>query len=151
MQPKMSLTDLDPSSPGCCTVLRVLPVASTPTRPGVRPLPPPALLHGRQALRAGWTCLHFDVPAWTRRSPPGVQSVLVLLLIRQDRDETRTVVGVNVPEPERCRHPILQTRPGKENGPPQAQRIAQQRPRAPVARLAALLPTLGASHRAGLD
>src|SRR5712691_5598919 len=151
IQHKMSMTDLDHSRTGFYTVLIVLPVSSTPTMPGVRPLHHPALLHGRKAFRAGWTCLHFDVPAWTMLSHPGVQSVIVILLIRKDRDETRKVVWVDVPEQERCRHTNIKTRTGNENGQQQAQRIDQQMPRAPVDLLAAIIPPLGASHLGGLD
>jgi hypothetical protein len=151
IQHKMYMTDLDHGSTGFYTVLLVLPVSSKPTMPGIRPLNHPAFLQGRTAFRAGWTCLHFDMPTWTMRSHPGVQSVIVILLIRKDRDETRKVGGVDVPEQERGRHPILKPRTGNENGPQQTQRLDQQMPLAPVDLLAAILPPLGASHRGGLD
>src|SRR5262245_1570960 len=83
----------------------VLTPASTPTMPGVRPLNHPAFLQGRKTFRADWPCLHFDVPAWTMLSHPGVQSVIVILLVRKNRDETRKMVGVDVPEQERGRPP----------------------------------------------
>src|SRR2546428_12263721 len=92
VQHKIYMTDLDHSSTGFHSVLIVLTVSSTPTMPGVRPRNHPAFLQGRKAFRAGWPCLHFDVPAWTMLSHPGVQCVIVILLIRKDRDETRKVV-----------------------------------------------------------
>jgi len=119
--------------------------------PGVRPLNHPAFLQGRKAFCTGWTCLHFDVPAWTMLSHPGVQSVIVILLIRKDRDETWKVVWLDVLEQERCRHTIIKSRTGNENGQQQAQRIDQQMPLAPIDLLAAIIPTLGASHLGGLD
>src|SRR5262249_47952403 len=94
VQHQMYMTDLDHSRTGCYSVLIVLTVSSTPAMPGVRPLNNPAFLQGRKTVRAGWPCLHFDVPAWTILSHPGVQSVSVILLIRKDRDETRKVVWV---------------------------------------------------------
>src|SRR5438876_2039988 len=128
VQHKMYMTDLDHSSTGFHSVLIVLTVSSTPTMPGVRPRNHPAFLQGRKAFRAGWPCLHFDVPAWTMLSHPGVQCVIVILLIRKDRDETRKVVWGDVPKQERCRHTIIKTRTGNENGQQQAQRIDQQMP-----------------------
>src|SRR5712691_4343079 len=148
---KMYMTDLDHSSTGFYTVLIVLTVSSKPTMPGVRPLNHPAFLQGRKAFPAIWTCLHFDVPAWTILSHPGLQTVLVILLIRQDHDETRKVVWLDVPEQERCRHTIIKPRTGHENGQQQTQRIDQQMPLAPVDLLAAIIPPLGASHLGGLD
>ena len=53
---------------------------------------------------------------WTMLSQPGVQSVIVILLIRKDRHETRKVVWGDLPEQEWCRHPIIKTRTGKEQG-----------------------------------
>src|SRR5215475_2479528 len=116
VQHKMYMTDLDHSRTGFYSVLIVLTVSSTPTMPSVLPLNHPAFLQGRKAFRAGWPCLHFDAPAWTMLSHPGVQRVIVILLIRKNRDETRKMVGVNVPEQERCRHAIIQTGTRNEHG-----------------------------------
>src|SRR4030095_11475925 len=116
VQHKIYMTDLDHSSTGFYRVLIILTVSSTPTMPGVRPLNYPAFLQGRKALRTDWPCLHFDVPAWTLLRHPGVQSVMVILLIRKNRDETRKMVGVDVPEQERCRHPIIKPGTGNEHG-----------------------------------
>ena len=77
--------------------------------------------------------------------------MIVILLIRKDRDETRKMVGVDVPKQERCRHPIIKPGTGHEHGQQQAQRIDQQLPLAPVDLLAAILPPLGAAHLRGLD
>ena len=128
VQHKMDMTDLNHSHTGFYSVLIVLTVSSTPAMPGVRPLTHPAFLQGRKAFRASWPCLHFDVPAWTMLSHPGVQSVIVILLIRKNCDETRKMVGVDVPEQEWGRHPIIKPGTGNENGQQQAQRIDQQMP-----------------------
>jgi hypothetical protein len=140
VQYKMYMTDLDHSSTGFYHVLIILTVSSTPTMPGVRPRNHPAFLQGRKAFRADWPCLHFDVPAWTMLSHPGIQSGIVTLLIRKNRDETRKRVRVDVPEQERCRHPIIQTGTGNENGQQQTQRIDQQMPLTPLDLLAPIVP-----------
>ena len=109
VQHKMDVTDLDHGCTGFYTTLIVLTIPSASTLPGVRPLNHPKCRQGRQTFCAGWTCLHFDAPAWTVLRPPGLQSVLVILLIRKDRDKTRKMVGVDLVEQERCRHTIIKT------------------------------------------
>jgi hypothetical protein len=151
VQHKMYMTDLNHSRTGFYRVLIVLTVSSTPAMPSVRPLNHPAFLQGRKAFRASWPCLHFDVPAWTMLSHPGVQSVIVILLIRKNCDETRKMVGVDVPEQEWGRHPIIKPGTGNEHGQQQAQRIDQQMPLAPVDLLATIVPPIGAAHLGGLD
>ena len=83
--------------------------------PGVRPLNHPAFLQGRKAFRAGGTCLHFDVPAWTMLSHPGVQSVIVILLIRKDRLQTRQILRGDMAEQDRCGNPIIETSTGNKD------------------------------------
>ena len=114
VQHKMYMTEIDHGSTGFYTTLIVLTVPSTPPMPDVRLLNHPAFFQGRKAFRACWTCLHFDAPAWTMLSHPGVQSVIVILLIRKDRDETRKMVWVDLAEQERW-HWVMSTasnRPG---------------------------------------
>jgi len=142
---------MDHGSTGFYPVFIVLTVSSTPTMPGVRALNHPAFLQGRKAFRAGWPCLHFAVPVWTLLSPPGVQLVVVILLSRTNRDETRHVVGVDLPKEERCCHAVIKPGTGKEHGQHQAQRINPQMPLAPVALLAAILPPLRAAPLGRLD
>src|SRR5215470_15953511 len=108
------MTDLDHSSTGFYTVLIVLTVSSKSTMPGVRPLNYPAFLQGRKAFRARGTCLHFDVPVWTMLSHPGVQGMIVILLIRKDRHETRKVVWGDLPEQEWGCHTIIKSRTGNK-------------------------------------
>ena len=78
--------------------------------PGIRLLNHPEFRQGRKTFCAGWTCLHFDAPARTVLRHPGLQSVIVILLIRKDRDKTRKMVGVDLVKQERCRHTIIKTR-----------------------------------------
>src|SRR5262249_48598193 len=129
----------------------LLTVSATPTLPGVRPLNHPAFLQGWKALRADWPRRHCDVPAWTMLSPPGRQSLMVLLLIRNNRAATRTMGGGDAAEPERGRHPISKTGTGNEHGQHPAQRIDQQMPLTPRDLLATIVPPLRAAHRGGLD
>jgi len=75
---------------------------------------------------------------------PGVQSVMVILLIRKDRDEPRKIVWRDGAQQERCRHPIIETSTGHEDGQPQAEGIDQQMPLAAFDLLDPILPALGA-------
>src|SRR6266566_2334098 len=101
VQHKMYMTDLDHSSTGFYTALIVLAVPAIPAMPGVRPLNHPALLQRREAFRARRTYLHFNVPAGTMCGHPGVQGMIVILLIRKDRAETRQVLWRDVAEQDR--------------------------------------------------
>src|SRR5438876_12154085 len=132
VQYTMYVTDLDHSSTGFYTALIVLAVPAVPTMPGICPLHHPALLQRREAFRAGWAHGHFDVPAGTMLGHPGVQSLMVILLIRKDRAETRKGRRRDVAEPTRGRHPSIETSTGHQDGQQHAQRIDQQRPLAPV-------------------
>src|SRR6266852_5944727 len=112
IQHKMDITDLYHSSTRFCAALIVLPVPTIPTMPGVRPLNHPAFRQRRKAFRALWTRLDLDAPPGTMLGHPGIQSVVVILLIRKDRDETRKVVRRNIAEQDRGRHPIIETSTG---------------------------------------
>src|SRR5438067_13212332 len=142
----MYITDLDHGSTGFYTALIVLAVPALPAMPGVRALNHPAFLQRREAFRARRTRLHFDAPASTMRGHPGVQGVVVILLIRKNCAETRKVVGRHVAEQGEGRHPIIETGTGNEDGEQQTQRIDQEMALAPVDFLAAIIPALGASH-----
>ena len=107
VQHKMDVTDLDHGRTRFYITLIVLTIPSTSTMPGVRPLNHPEFRQERQTLCAGWTCLHCDAPAWTVLSHPSRQSVMVILLIRKDRDKTRKMIGVDLAEQERCRRTII--------------------------------------------
>ena len=115
IQHKMDVTDLGHGRTRFYPTLVVLTIPSASTMPGVRPLNHPEFRQGRKTFCAGWTCLHFDALAWTVLSHPGVQRVIVILLIRKDRDKTRKMVGVDLVEQERCRHTVIKTRPRNEN------------------------------------
>src|SRR6266498_4186280 len=99
VQHTMSMTDLDHSRPGFSPALIVLAVPAIPARPGVRPLHHPAFLQRRAAFCARRTRLHCKTPARPMRGSPGVEGVVVSLLIRNDRAETRQVVGCDMAEP----------------------------------------------------
>ena len=147
----MNITDLDHSRTGFYAALIVLAVPAIAAMPGVRPLNHPTFLQRREALRARRTHLHCDVPAGTMLGHPGVQGMMVILLIRKERDETRQVLCRDVAEQERCCHPIIETSTGTQDGQQQAHCIDSQMPLAPVALLAAIIPALRAAHRGGLD
>src|SRR5712692_7516610 len=151
MQHKMYITDFDHSSTRFYTAFIVLTVPAIPAMPGVRPLNHPAFLQRREAFRACGTHLDFDAPAGTMLGHPGVQGVIVILLIRKDGDETRKIVGRDVIEQARSRHSIIESGTGNQDGQQQAQRIDQQMPLAPVDFFAAIIPALRAAHLGGLD
>ena len=113
---KVYVTDLDHSRTGFCTALIVLAVPTVPAMPGVRPLNHQAFCQWRKAFCALWTRRDLDAPPGTMLHHPGVQSMVVILLIRKDRHETRKVVGRDVAEQERGCHPIIETGTGNEDG-----------------------------------
>jgi len=78
----------------------------------MRPLNHPAFFQRREAFRARWTPLHFDVPAGTMLGHPGVQGMIMILLIRKDRAETRKVLWRDVAEHDRGRRTIIETGTG---------------------------------------
>ena len=88
VQHKMYMTALDHRRTGFYTALIVLAVPAIPAMPGVRALNHPAFLQRREAFRARRTRLHFEAPVSTMRNHPGVQGMVVILLIRKDRHET---------------------------------------------------------------
>src|SRR2546426_10080790 len=108
----MNITNLDHSRAGFYTALIVLTIPSVPAMPGVRPLDHPAFLQRREAFRALRTCLHLDAPPSTMLGHPGLQGVIVLLLIRKDRLQTRHLLWCEVAEQGRCGSPIIETSAG---------------------------------------
>jgi hypothetical protein len=151
VQHKIHIAHLYHNRTGFYAALIVLAVSTIPTRPGVRPLNTPAFLSGRKAFRAFRTGLYVHAPTGTRHGHPGVKGVMVGLLIRKDRDETRKVVRRDQSQEGRCSHAISDACTGHEDGDQHAQRLHQQMPLAPCDLLATILPTLGASPLSGRD
>jgi hypothetical protein len=151
MQHKMSMTDLDHCRTRCCTAFIILAVPAIPAMPGVGAFHHPAFLQRREAACARRPHLHFDAPACTRLRHPGVQRLVVILLIRKDRGETWKVLRRDEAEHEGSRYPIIQAGTGKEDGSQPPSCLDPQMPLAPVDLLAALIPTLGTAHLGGLD
>src|SRR5207245_3603972 len=92
VQHKMYMTDVDHGSTGFYTALIVLAVPTIPARPGVCPCNHPAFLQRCEAAYARRTRLHCDTPARPIHGQPGVQGMVVILLICKDRDETGKVL-----------------------------------------------------------
>src|SRR5215831_19990534 len=84
VQHKMYMTDLDHGSTGFCRALIVLAVPAISTMPGVCAFNHPVWLQRYEATCARRTRLHFDAPASPMLSQPGVQRMVVILLIRKD-------------------------------------------------------------------
>src|SRR5919198_3262021 len=147
----MNMTDLDHRSTRFDTALIVLTIAPIPPIPRVCALNHPAFLQRCEAFYALWTCLHLEAPPGPMRGHPGVQIMVVILLIRKDRHETWQVLGRDVAEQERGGHAIIEPGTGNEDGEQQSQRIDQEMPLAPFDFLATVIPALGATHLGGLD
>src|SRR5215831_20225519 len=119
--------------------------------PRVRPLNHPAFLQRCEAFRPRWTCLHLDAPPGPMLGHPGAQVVIVILLIRKDRDETWTGLGCDEAEQGWGCHPIIETSTGNEHGEQHPQRIDQEMALASLDVFATVIPPLGAPHFGGLD
>src|SRR5215831_17011125 len=139
VQHKMYMTDLDHGSTGFCRALVVLAVPAISTMPGVCAFNHPVWLQRYEATCARRTRLHFDAPASTMLGHPGVQSVVVILLVRKDRDETRKVVGRDVAEQDWGCRPIIETSTGNEHGEQQPQGVDQEMALASLDFLAAVI------------
>src|SRR5919109_787536 len=111
--------------------------------PRVRPLNHPAFLQRGEAFRPRWTRLYLDAPPGPMLSHPGLEVVVVILLIRKDRHQTWKVLGHDEAEEERSRHAIVETRTGYEDRQYQAQGIDQQMPLAPFDFLAPIIAARG--------
>src|SRR5215813_12859811 len=151
MQHKMSITELYHSRTGFSTTLIVLTIPAIPAMPGVRPLKHPGWLQRYEATRARRTRLPLYAPPRTMLGHPGVQRMVVILLIGKDRDETW--IGPRCDEAEQgwgC-HPIIEASTGNEHGEQPSPRIDQQMALTPLHFLAAIIAALRASHRGGLD
>ena len=125
VQHQMYMTDFDHSSTGFCRALLVLTVPAISTMPGVCAFNHPVWLQRYEATCARRTRLHFDAPASTMLGHPGVQRMVVILLIRKDRAETWTGLGCEEAEQGWGGHPSIETSTGNEHGEQQSQRIDQ--------------------------
>src|SRR5215475_4030869 len=151
VQHKMDMTDLNHGSTGFCRALIVLAVPAISPMPGVGAFNHPVWLQRDEATCARWTRLHFDAPASPMLSHPGVQRMVVILLIRKERDETWTGLGSDEAEQGWGCHPIIETSTGNEHGEQQPQRIDQEMALASLDFVATVIPPLGAPHLGGLN
>src|SRR5438128_4861015 len=116
VQHKIDITHLYHGSTGLYSSCIVLAVSTIPTMPGVCALNHPAFLQGREAFRALRTHFDFDAPPLTMLGHPGVEGVMVILLIRKDRTETRKVTWRELSQQLRGRHAAIQPGTGDQNG-----------------------------------
>jgi len=144
IQHKMNMTDLDHRRTRFDPALIVLPVAPIPPMPRVCALNHPAFRQWCEAFSALWTCLHLDAPPGPMLGHPGLQSMVVVLLIRKDRHETREVLGRDVAQQEWGCHAIIEPGTGDAHGAQPSQRIDQQMSLAPLDVFAPVIPPLGA-------
>src|SRR5262245_8362973 len=151
IQHKLNIADLDHRRTRFDTALIVLTVAPIPPMPRICALNHPAFLQRREAFHPLGTRLHLDAPPGPMLGHPGIEGMVVILLIRKDRHETWQVLGRDEAEQEWSRHPIIETRTRNEDRQHQAQRIYQQMPLAPFDFLAPIIPALGAPDLRSLD
>src|SRR5512132_2199717 len=104
VQHEMDVTQLDHRSTRFYFSLIVLAVSPVPTMPGIRSLNHPAFRQRREPLRSRWTRLHCDSPTSSMLGDPGFEVVIVILLIREDRDQTWKVLGIDLAEQGQGRH-----------------------------------------------
>src|SRR5712691_6650703 len=147
----MSMTHVNPCRPGGYAALIVLRVASVSTMPGVGALNHPAWRQRCAAFRPLWARRHCEAPPRTMLGPPHVEVVMRILHVGQNGLTARNIVRGEVAESLRGRHASIASCPGTEEGHQPCQRLDHERPLTPLACLAALLPTLGATPLGALD
>jgi hypothetical protein len=79
--------------PRCATALIGLTTVPRPPMPRARALNHPAFFQRGEAVSALWPCLHLEAPPGPLRGHPGLQSRVVVRLIRQARPATRPSPG----------------------------------------------------------
>ena len=144
----MHVTDLDHGGTRLGTPFVILAVAAGATVPGVGSLHDPAFPHRHKAacsLRSG---LHFDMPARPIGLQPGVQRMIVILVVAKDRLQSGEVLRRDLIEQLGSGRSVVDVGTGNQYGDQQAQRIHQQMPLAALDFLAAIVtPVLTADFR----
>jgi group II intron reverse transcriptase/maturase len=148
---KMYMANFDHCSTRFYATFIVLTVPTVPPMPGVRPFHHPTFGEGSKACGTLRTRLDLEVPRWAMIGQPRVEGVIMILLIRKDRDQTRKIGGQHVPEPRRGDHPIIQRGAGHHHCQQQAEGVDQQMALAPFDFFPAVIPTLRATNLGGLD
>ena len=115
VQHKMYMTDLDHCSTRFCTAFIVFTVPSIPTMPGIGAFNHPTFRQRCEAPCARWTCFHLDVPGRTMLGHPGIQVMVVILLICKDREETWKLLRRDAPQQDGGCYPIIETGTGDED------------------------------------
>ena len=72
-------------------------VSTVPSMPGVHPFHHPPFGEGREACGALRTPRDLEVPRWAMLGHPRVEGMIMILLVRKDREQTRKVGGQHVP------------------------------------------------------
>src|SRR5215813_3209488 len=139
----MNMTDLDHGSTRFWATFIVFTVPAIPTMPGIGAFNHPAFFQRCEAPGARRTRLDFDVPVGTMLGHPGIQTVVVILLIGKDREETRKLLRRDETQHDGSGCPIIETSTGDEDDDQQPQRIDQQMPLATVDFLAPIISTFG--------
>src|SRR5262249_26519821 len=111
----MYMTYLDHSRTRFCTALIVLTVPSIPTMPSMGAFNDPAFLQWCETPCAHRTRFDFDVPVRTMFSHPSLQAMVVILLIRKDREEAWKLVRRDESQHDGGRASIIETSTGDED------------------------------------
>ena len=147
---KMNITDLDHRHTRFYTALIVLTVAPIPPIPCVSSLRFQRFSSGVKPLMPSGRAFTSMRRPGPMLGHPGVQGMVVILLIRKDRYKTWNIIGCDVGEQERGCHPIIEPRTGHEDSQHQTQRIDPQMPLAPFD-FVPIIPALRAPNLGGLD
>src|SRR5438093_13478036 len=81
---KINVTNLNHDGARCWLALIVFTVPTIPAVPGVGAFHHPALPQGRQTCAALWAGLDFETPCGTMGGHPGLEIVIVVLLVPED-------------------------------------------------------------------
>src|SRR5438128_7322445 len=82
---KIKVTNLNHDGARCWLALIVFTVPTIPAVPGVGAFHHPALPQGRQTCAALWAGLDFETPCGTMGGHPGLEIVIVVRIVPEDR------------------------------------------------------------------
>ena len=111
----------------------------------------PALPQGRTPCAAFWAALNGETPRGTMDGHPGLEVVVRVLLVPENRFEAREGCGREPRASLRGSAAIIQPCTGDQDGDEEPQRVHQDRALTALHALAAVLPVFRAADLGGLD
>jgi len=144
------VAELDHRGTRCGSPLVVFAVPSAFAVPGVGPLDDPPFVEWRKTFRAFRPRFDFDVPRGSVLFQPGVQGMIVILVVAEDGLQSRDVLRIDLSQQLRSRRSVVGSRAGDDHRDQQAERIDQQMSLAPLDFLAPVVAALRAADLGGL-